>query len=213
MKSLILLTCVAITGSSTAPQAFADTFPQDMRIGKGVYAEQVDALSLRSFELAGPEVALSRTWNVLHEVTTFHTPQMTRNGVRESRVWFARRVSIDPDNFPATKTQYADGRTCPAIDDVLIMVEQIEKPRIDLRHVPSSNLQDGNRQRAYENIYTDDRYYALSVAAYFDASLSPSKLTIGGGSNTPIAALIELALLSLEPCWSDTMPDLTADPH
>ncbi len=186
---------------------------QDVRTATADVERRVDELSRRDFPSGNmAQVALSRSWNTEHEVITFHS-QFAQASRRERRIWLARRVSIDRDNYPAPKIQYADGRTCPAIDDVLIMVEQLESPMIDLRGVPDASMDDETRLAAYEAISTDDHSYALSVAGFFDTSRSPAKLTIGGNSNTPIGALAELARPSLEPCWSDEAPDLTVDPY
>ncbi|MDQ3125137.1 MAG: hypothetical protein M3Q74_05970 [Pseudomonadota bacterium] len=132
-------------------------------------------------------------------IISFHRVQVRRANERFDYVWMARmRTAV----FLAVTTRYADGRNCPAIDQALITLEQIERPVLDFPGVPvaiEAPLQ-------VDSITMDDYTFSLNARGTFPLSRSYAELTMSGDSASPVGAWARMVEAALTPCWTAGAP-------
>lgn len=164
----------------------------------------------RAFVQEGRTAPLDSLWPVasLHydfdmrlteAALSFHIVWRTVDGDRRPSWVVRERRRVD---HRAT-TRYADSSTCPVIDSLLMLAEQMEPPVADLPYVPT-----GVETRQATNDYLHDATHTWTTDASFASSRTSARLSISGGSLTPVGALYRTMDAALAPCWRGTPPPL-----
>jgi len=132
-------------------------------------------------------------------VISFHRVQVRRDNDRFDYVWMARMRAA---NFLTVTTRYADSRACPSIDHALVMLEQLERPVLDLPGVPAAV----EAPPPVDSISMDDYTFSLSARGTFPLSRAFGELTMSGDSASPIGAWARTIEAALMPCWTANSP-------
>ena len=143
-------------------------------------------------------VLISRN-NRSPSVMSFHRVQVKRASERFDYVWMARMRTAD---FLAVTTRYADGRSCPAVDQALVSMEQIERPVLDFPGIPAAV----EAPVPVDSITLDDYTFSLNARGTFPLSRTHAELTMSGDSASPIGAWARMAEAALMPCWTSDRP-------
>ena len=119
---------------------------------------------------------------------------------RERRpVWFARLRAKDWDG---SIERYADSRTCPGVEQVLAQIDTLPAIQPRTPKLPDRSLSAPVRDLGG---YLHDNTYTIRMRGAFTTAYT-QRLEVVGGSDTPLAPIVEDALNQLLPCWSDAVP-------
>ena len=200
------LIALAMLGSApqSAPEVNSTSFRPDMPDTSLSRVEDAEAYALAggSASLAGasPFASVRITRNErAPNVISFHRVQVRKDNERFDYVWMARKRTAD---FLAVTTRYADGRDCPAIDQSLVMLEQIERPELDFPGVPAAI----ESPIPVDSITLDDYTFTLTARGAFPLSRSYAELTMSGDSASPVGAWARMVEAALMPCWDIVPP-------
>lgn len=127
----------------------------------------------------------------------FNWVWLTEPGQARRPVWFARLRAMDWDG---SIERYADSRTCPGVEETLRQIDTLPviQPRVPKLPVPNATgIELGG--------YLHDNTYSVRMRGAYTAAYT-QRLEIDGGSDTPLAPIVEDALTRLKPCWTNTPP-------
>jgi hypothetical protein len=124
---------------------------------------------------------------------------ITEAGRERRPVWFARLRAMDWDG---SIERYADSRTCLGVEQVLSQIDtlpavQPRTPKLPDRTPTAPVLDLGG--------YLHDNTYTIRTRGAFTTAYT-QRLEVVGGSDTPLAPIVEDALNRLLSCWSDAVP-------
>jgi hypothetical protein len=179
-----------IASCFSTPVRAADPFPEAERTSRGLSFEQrapFGGLSEINF--------LSLNWSVNTFYTAFRGQYPS-----QTRFWIVRRVTGSAQQTkPAL---WADSRSCPAVEQVLIAMERLPAIRPD---APLLGQETRSNALVLDGVgYTFWNSWAVSE----------NKATVGleitGNVDSPMAAWWTTGAASLSGCWRETPPTETA---
>lgn len=136
-----------------------------------------------------------------HTVVSFHLAQLNNSDPQRPSTLVARRRVATQRRVTTT---YAEARTCPVLEDVLIAIEHFEQPRADFRWAADGVLSPRTDGERLTN--DDERYVFTTSQAAFTRKDSPAQLTVTSGAWTPLGAWARLSLAAMSACWTSSMP-------
>lgn len=139
-------------------------------------------------------------------VVSFHMRWLSDGGGDRRPIWFARRRSAE---FRTASTDYADGRTCGPLHDVLQAMESLELPVVDVAGVPLGDPPPSRLNRGL-----DGQTFSLNLTGEFRSTRGYGDLTVSGDQTSPVAALARLAEVGMASCWGTQSPAWAGEePH
>ncbi|MBU1540078.1 MAG: hypothetical protein KKC29_03815 [Alphaproteobacteria bacterium] len=127
----------------------------------------------------------------------FYWSWLADPGPERRPIWFARLRAMDWDG---SIERLADSRTCPGVEETLRLIDAL--PPIQPR---APGLPDPDATTIEFGGYLHDNTYAVRTRGAYTAAYT-QRLEITGGSDTPLAPLVDEALTRLQPCWTDVPP-------
>jgi hypothetical protein len=127
-----------------------------------------------------------------YAVTTLYA----RAGADGEITWFA---TLRFSRFERVTERFADAHICPAIIDAVRTVQGLPVPYVYVSPASSSQEQP-------DSVVLDDVAYSLEGPAAFERPFVEGRLSMSGGSLTPLAAWSRRTLASLQSCWMTTPP-------
>ena len=134
---------------------------------------------------------------------SFHMRWLTDDNGDRRPIWFARRRSAE---FRTVSTDYADGRTCPSLQDTLQAMENLELPLVDVIGIPFGDPPPSRLNRGL-----DSQTFSLSLTGEFRSTRGYGGLTVSGDQTSPVAALSRLAEAGMMSCWTQQQPVWVTD--
>ena len=174
---------------------------QDQPMDYGQAQAFVRAGETEPLGLASPIAVIAFEHDMLlrYSVISFHISWRPDETSERRPFWFARLRSTHHTNV---QVSYADGRTCLALNDVLLAMEQLSAPLLDLPWVPSeSPLTELNGAEPMH-----DFKFSLSAPGHFPGSMTAAKVTVSGGSLSPVGVWMRESEAKLADCWNADPP-------
>lgn len=189
-----------ISSSETGVLAFAalltavsPAMAQDDYADVAAQARELDFARARPFAGLNEIAALSQEWSV----NAFYAASR-RDGRHPARYWVVRRVAGDRQGAKAVR--WADSRTCPAVETVLLAMEDLPPVRPDAvaLGVEAPNL----------GIVFDGTWHTFwNRSARTGDNNAAVIFEVQGNVNAPFAQWWSEAARMLAPCWSDAAPE------
>jgi hypothetical protein len=120
---------------------------------------------------------------------------MTRDDVAMGL--YAVKWQCVPSSYPRHSMQWADGRTCPALNAILATLPRLE---------PAVLTAPGFEPKSNRIVTLDGAYYTIEAPAYFPKGQMQGRATLSWANSGPVADWVEKALDGLRPCWRDSPP-------
>lgn len=172
-----------------APPVFAQSFEeaveQAQTAGTGVFRE--------------PDVFISEMWALSrHWSVNAVYGHWSGEGADRARHWIIRRATGDPTG--QTALLWADSRTCPAVRDVLIAMEDMAPPRPHL---------SGLRAEPERIVIVGDGAQVVFRSRWSQAGSEGAavQLQVQGNVNAPHAIWWEQSVEALADCWTPEAPE------
>jgi hypothetical protein len=178
--------------SAALLMAASPVMAQDDYEAVAAQAREVDFDRRRPFAGLNEIGALTQEWSVNAFYAVFQGEHP-----KQTTFWVVRRVMGDRSGAKAVR--WADSRTCPAVETVLLAMEEIPPVRPDAIDVgvEAPNL----------GIVFDGTWHTFwNSSARAGDNNAAVRFEMQGNVNTPFAQWWSEAAPMLAPCWSDVAP-------